>query len=97
MTFTKPDGVIELEASGCCCPPGAKRGGIHTRGFTHWYRVLPLGQDNPNWQADPNQAATHEAASASATVAEFVNEMIKINQIYGRQDRREPEISSHAS
>ena len=82
MTFTKPDGVIELEASGCCCPPGVRRGGIHTRGFTNWYRILPLGQDNPVWESDPNHSESVRAAEASATCAQFVAEMIKINKIY---------------
>lgn len=82
MTFTKPDGVIELQASSCCCPPGTKHGGVHTRGFTNWWRVLPLGRDNPVWQADLNQSATHAAAEHCGTCAEFVNEMIKIEKIY---------------
>ncbi len=30
MKFNKPDGVIEISNTGCCCPPGENRGGQHT-------------------------------------------------------------------
>lgn len=39
MKWEKPDGVIEYGMSGCCCPPGVKRGGLHTCACTSWYRV----------------------------------------------------------
>jgi hypothetical protein len=40
MTFTKTDGTIEIDGSGCsCCPPGTKRIGQHTNSCSSWWRV----------------------------------------------------------
>jgi hypothetical protein len=66
MTYEKPDGVIEYGCSGCCCPPGERRAGLHTNSGTSWYRV----------KAGPWKGITHLGdfrtfAAASETCAEF--------------------------
>lgn len=40
MIYEKPDGAIEVAISGCCCPPGERRGGQHTNSSTEWIRVI---------------------------------------------------------
>lgn len=46
MKFLKLDGQIEINNSGCCCPPGEYRGGQHTNASTLWWRIND-GEWNP--------------------------------------------------
>lgn len=39
MRCEKPDGVIELAISTCCCPPGKRHKGQHTNAGTSWWRI----------------------------------------------------------
>lgn len=40
MKIEYPDGSsVEFGSSGCCCPPGERKGGQHTNCGTNWYRV----------------------------------------------------------
>lgn len=39
MIYKKTDGYIELENSGCCCPPKQKKLGQHTNSTTSWWRI----------------------------------------------------------
>lgn len=39
ITFLKDDGQIEVGFSGCCCPPGQRREGMHTNSSTSWWRI----------------------------------------------------------
>lgn len=68
MKILKPDGAIELAISGCCCPPGQMKQGLHTNSTTVWWRV----NDEP-WQ-HMHRSMTHYRilAEAAETVEEFV-------------------------
>jgi hypothetical protein len=67
--YLKPDGVVEVASSGCCCPPGPKRQGLHTRGFTFWWRTQGLF-----WNKSPGYTARQlmGCAAVAKTCAEFV-------------------------
>lgn len=66
MKYEKPDGVIETGFSGCCCPPGVKRGGQHTNSGTSWWKT-----DDGEWQACHRSSKISRAAIESKTVEEF--------------------------
>jgi hypothetical protein len=67
IRINKPDGVIEMGISTCCCPPGDKHGGVHTRGFTNWWRVA-----GGEWQRIKfGIKNAEEFASISKSCAEF--------------------------
>jgi hypothetical protein len=38
MTYTKSDGTIEIQGSGCCYPPEEQHKGQHTNSTTNWIR-----------------------------------------------------------
>lgn len=71
MKYEKPDGVIETGISGCCCPPGVKRGGQHTNSGTSWWRI-----DDSEWKHCRSSVAMR-AALSSETVKEFKERMVK--------------------
>jgi hypothetical protein len=66
MKFPKPDGVIEYGISGCCCPPGEIRKGMHTNSTTSWWRI-----DSGAWNRIRHQSTFMTFAQASETCAEF--------------------------
>ena len=71
MKYEKPDGVISVQMSGCCCPPSKPRGGMHTNGITTWWRI-----DDGEWKPCRSSVAMR-AALASETVKEFKERMEK--------------------
>jgi len=70
MKYEKPDGTIEIESSGCCCPPGKRRDGMHTNSFTHWWRV-----NQGEWQRYDSLNSTRLLAGAAETCTEFEEAM----------------------
>jgi len=77
MTFTKPDGVIELAASPCCCPPDKVKvpGTLHTRGFAFWVRVQPTGEGWCPWISHCLAGHVEHLAAKAETVKEFTQLM----------------------
>jgi hypothetical protein len=71
MKYEKPDGVISVQMSGCCCPPGKPRGGQHTNSGTSWIRI-----DDGEWNPCRSSVA-RRAALSSETVKEFKERMEK--------------------
>lgn len=71
--FQKSDGVIELGASGCCCPPGEQRPGQHTNACTSWYRT----GDKP-WCRCRSVASLLVPAEAAESCEDFERYMIDI-------------------
>ena len=69
MKYEKPDGVISVQMSGCCCPPGLRHGGMHTNGITTWWRI-----DDGEWKTS-RPATIKRAALSSETVKEFKEKM----------------------
>ena len=69
MTYAKPDGVIEIDGSACCCPPGQRRPGQHTNCTTNWYRA------GGEWKPLRRMQHTRELAEAAETCAEFLEAM----------------------
>lgn len=67
MKFEKPDGVIELGYSGCCCPPGEQRPGQHTNSTTQWARVF-----GGPWLRIHSLSRTRIFAGAANSCAEFL-------------------------
>lgn len=65
MKYEKPDGVITIQMSGCCCPPGKSRGGQHTNSITTWWRI-----DEGEW-SPCRPGNVQRAAVESKTVEEF--------------------------
>jgi hypothetical protein len=73
MTFNKPDGVIEIGHSGCCCPPGERRDGMHTNCATSWWRVGASA-----WHRfDMGSHHVRILAEAAESAREFEAEMLK--------------------
>lgn len=70
MKFPKPDGVIEIQSSGCCCPPGPKRKGQHTNSGTSWWRI-----DSGEWNLIRSMGWALKFADRSATTQEFLDSM----------------------
>ena len=72
MKFDKPDGVIEISNTGCCCPPGENRGGQHTNAGSTWWRT-----NADDWQlwCDPRTSRLLQVVREAPTCAEF-KEMI---------------------
>jgi hypothetical protein len=68
MIFQKPDGAIELGFSGCCCPPGERRKGMHTNACTSWFRVK-----DGKWPRDLNPTNTRILAEAALSTADFLS------------------------
>lgn len=77
MTFTKPDGVIELAASPCCCPPDKVKvpGTLHTRGFTFWYRIQFTGYGWAKWNIHCIASHAQDLAAKAESCTEFVELM----------------------
>jgi hypothetical protein len=78
MKFIKPDGTIELATTGCCCPPGAPRRGLHTNCGTQWWRIVAEGEAGP-WSKILRFSSTRTLAAAAESCAEFV-EALKIDK-----------------
>ena len=78
MTFSKPDGVIVISGSGCCCPPGGRHRGMHTNSGTNWWRVDRGDGGKARWH-NVSHSITHAltVAAAAMTCDEFVEEMMK--------------------
>jgi hypothetical protein len=72
MKHEKPDGVIELGMSGCCCPPGQRKPGMHTCACTTWWRV----NEGP-WVRYEDLNNVRTLAGAAETCLEFV-EAVKV-------------------
>jgi len=72
IAFEKPDGIIEIEASGCCCPPGGHRSGRqHTNSSTSWWRV-----NGGEWhKLRANSLAIAIANRTGSNCADFVDAM----------------------
>ncbi len=70
MKITKPDGIIEIEGSGCCCPPRQRRPGLHTNACTSWWRV-----NGGEWHKIRSQKDAWILAEAANWVAEFAEAM----------------------
>ena len=70
MIFIKSDGELELETSTCCCPPGFKHSGIHTRGFTFWYRI-----DKGLWKQYQMDADILALAEFCGTIQQFLEQI----------------------
>ena len=70
MIVEKPDGVIELGESACCCLPGARRKGMHTNCSTSWWRT-----NGGDWVRDERSRSTRILAGAANTVEEFIAAM----------------------
>lgn len=71
MKFYKPDGYIEIEMSGCCCPPtGKRKTGLHTNATTLWFRV-----NEGDWVSVRKSHHTYVLADAAETVQEFMDAM----------------------
>jgi hypothetical protein len=68
MTIQKPDGWIELGISGCCCPPGKARPGMHTNCATSWWR-----RDGGEWVSYTRQSHVRTLAAAAESVEEFLD------------------------
>ena len=68
--FQKPDGELELETSTCCCPPGPKHDGIHTRGFTFYYRI-----NKGEWVRYQMTADVPALAEFCGTVQQFLEQL----------------------
>lgn len=71
--FQKPDGVIELGISSCCCPPSEKRPGQHTNAITSWYRC----NDNP-WSRCRSVASLLIPAEAAESCDDFERYIVDI-------------------
>lgn len=67
MIYLKTDGRIEFTLSGCCCPPDKRREGLHTRGFTSWFKV-----DNGEWRSAREGMVLRDVIREAKTVAEFL-------------------------
>lgn len=74
MIYEKPDGKIEIQGSGCCCPPGQRHRGMHTNACTNWWRTVRDGQASP-WHNLRQHGAALELAQAATTCDEFVEAM----------------------
>lgn len=71
MIYQKPDGTIEIESHGCCCPPGTSRPGMHTNSSTYWVRF-----NGGPWIKLERLAMAREFAACAATCLECRCEMI---------------------
>ena len=77
MKIHKPDGVIEFDTSGCCCPPNQIKKGMHTNSTTQWFRV-----NSGEWLRDFYRNNTLILAEAAVDCADFRNDLEKRKQ-YG--------------
>lgn len=75
MKWEKTDGTIEIESSGCCCPPGAKRPGMHTNSCTNWWRV-----NGSEWHKLSATAIALSVANRAGKTSEFVDAMRAFNK-----------------
>lgn len=67
MIISKPDGTIQIESSGCCCPPGMRRKGQHTNSTTCWVRI-DLGE----WKIVHSISRAVNEARKCGSVEEFL-------------------------
>lgn len=75
MVIQKSDGVIELGISGCCCPPGKIKKGMHTNSTTQWFRI-----NNEDWIRDFHRNNTHILAEAAIDCEDFRKDLEKRKQ-----------------
>ena len=74
MKFDKPDGVIEISNTGCCCPPGENRGGQHTNASSTWWRI-----NAGDWQlCGPRTSQLLQLAREAQSCAEFEERWMEI-------------------
>lgn len=71
--FPKPDGVVELGQSACCCPPGQRHNGQHTNACTSWWRVT-----GKPWVKARSVSSLLVPAEAAESCADFEQYMIDI-------------------
>lgn len=78
MIFNKPDGIIEVESSGCCCPPGQQREGQHTNSGTRWWRV-----NGGPWNPQPSpRVGLVSTAAVMDTCENFVRSMEAAKELH---------------
>lgn len=70
MKAIKPDGIIELGSSGCCCPPGQRKGGQHMNCGTSWYKI-----NDGEWVQCMRISFVRKLAETSETCASFKDAM----------------------
>jgi hypothetical protein len=83
MTYTKPDGTIEISVSPCCCPPGTikSKGSVHTKGFTHWWKTWMFSPELSLWNKIKHQPYEVQLlAQEVKTAAEFDHTMRAASQ-----------------
>jgi hypothetical protein len=75
MKYEKPDGIIEIASSACCCPPDTKRSGMHTNACTNWWRVT-----NGKWHKLRSLTFAMTVANNTETsCADFIDTMNEYN------------------
>lgn len=72
MKCEKPDGVIELGFSACCCHPGERGEGQHTNGCTKWYRIHWRDGEVTPWESDPWPSKTRRCAVQMDSCTRFL-------------------------
>jgi len=72
MKYPFPDGIIETGISGCCCPPGLNRNGMHTNSSTSWIRL-----NQGEWKYFRNSTHNRVLLAAAETAEEAFEEITK--------------------
>ena len=75
MRYEHEDGAIELQFSGCCCPPGERREGQHTNATTDWWRIHWKDGTTTDWERYHWGTRTRLFAQAANNCQDFVEAM----------------------